>query len=57
MLLVIFRDKLIVYGEELLAPCPTTKMEDHHLSVVRDHFFNIFAATLHIRKPSLPSAT
>jgi hypothetical protein len=26
-----FRDKLIFYGEELLAPRPTPKMEDHPL--------------------------
>jgi hypothetical protein len=35
------------YGE-LLAPCPTLKLEDHPLSAVRDCLFNIFAATLHI---------
>jgi len=36
------------YGEELLAPRPTTKLEDHPLSAVRDCLFNIFVATLHI---------
>jgi hypothetical protein len=36
------------HGEELLAPCPTPKREDHPLSVFRDCLFNIFAATLHI---------
>ena len=36
------------YGEELLAPRPTPKLEDHPLSAVRDCLFNIFAATLHI---------
>ena len=36
------------YGEELLAPRPTPKLEDHHLSAVRDCLFNIFAATLRI---------
>jgi len=35
------------YGEELLAPRPTPKLEDHPLSAVRDYLFNIFAATLH----------
>jgi len=35
------------YGEELLALCPTPKLEDHPLSAVRDCLFNIFAATLH----------
>jgi len=36
------------YGEELLAPCPTPKLESHPLSAVRDCLFNIFVATLHI---------
>jgi len=31
------------YGEELLAPCPTPKLEDHPVSAVRDSLFNIFA--------------
>jgi len=34
------------YGEELLAPRPTPKQEDHPLSAIRDCLFNIFAATL-----------
>ena len=34
--------------EELLAPRPTPKLEDHSLSAVRDCLFNIFAATLNI---------
>jgi hypothetical protein len=46
-LLVIFRNKLIFYGEQLLAPRPTHKLEDHPLSAVRDCSFNIFSATLH----------
>ena len=36
------------YGEELLAPRPSPKLEDYPLSAVRDCLFNIFAATLHI---------
>jgi len=36
------------YGEELLAPRPTPKLEYHLLAAVRDCLFNIFAATLHI---------
>ena len=36
-----------VYGEELLAPRPTPKLEDHPLLVVRDCLFNIFVATLY----------
>jgi hypothetical protein len=31
-----FRNKLVFYGEELLATCPTLKLEDHPLSTVRD---------------------
>jgi len=41
-----FRYKIHFEGEELLAPCPTPKLEHHPLSAVRD-WFNIFAATLH----------
>ena len=36
----------IFYGDELLEPRPTPKLEDHHLSVVRGCLFNIFAVTL-----------
>jgi hypothetical protein len=36
----------VFYGEELLAPRPTPKLEDHRVSAVRDCLFNIFAATL-----------
>jgi hypothetical protein len=43
---VVFRNKLIIYGEKLLAPRPTPKLEDRPLSAVRDCLFNIFAATL-----------
>jgi hypothetical protein len=35
------------YGEELWAPRPTPKLEDHPLSALRDCLFSIFAATLH----------
>jgi hypothetical protein len=48
----------VFYGEELLAPHPTPKLEDHIVSAVRDCLFNIFAATLliggrsSIRNPS-----
>jgi hypothetical protein len=45
-LLVMFRNKLIFYGEELLAPRPIPKLEDHPLSAVRDCLFSIFAAIL-----------
>jgi hypothetical protein len=48
-----FRNTVISYGEELLAPRPTPKLEDHPLSAVRDCLFNVFAAILHIRRPFL----
>ena len=41
-------NKVSFYGEDLLAPRPTTKLEDYPLSAVRDCLLNIFAATLHI---------
>jgi hypothetical protein len=41
-----FRNNKNFYGEGLLAPRPTRKMEDHPLSAVRDCLFNIFVATL-----------
>jgi hypothetical protein len=39
---------IVFYGEELLAPRPTPKLEDHPLSALRDFLFNIFISTLHI---------
>jgi hypothetical protein len=30
------RNQILFYGEELLAPRPTLKLEDHPLSAVRD---------------------
>jgi hypothetical protein len=53
----IFVNKLIFYGEELLVTRPTPKLENHPLSAVRYCLFNIFAASLHIRRPSSPFAT
>jgi hypothetical protein len=44
----IFRTKIRFHGEELLAPNPTPKLEDHPLSVVRNCLFSIFVATPHI---------
>jgi hypothetical protein len=41
------------YGEVLLTPRPAPKLEDHPLSAVRDCLFNVFAATLHNRRPFL----
>jgi hypothetical protein len=46
--LCLFRNTIRFYDEELLAPRPTRKLEDHPLSAVRNCLFNIFAATLHI---------
>jgi len=43
-----FVTRYVSYGEELLAPRPTPKLEDQALSAVRDCLFNIFAATFHI---------
>jgi hypothetical protein len=42
-----FLTKISFHSEELLAPRPTSKLEDHPLSAARDCLFNIFAATLH----------
>ena len=36
------------YGEELLAPRSTHRVQDHPLSAARDCSFNIFATFLHI---------
>jgi len=38
------RNMLSFYGEELLAPPPTLKLEDHPFSLVRGWLFNMFAA-------------
>jgi hypothetical protein len=48
-----FRNVILFYGEELLAPRPISKLEDHPFSAVRYCLFNVFAATLHIRGPFL----
>jgi hypothetical protein len=54
---VAFCNKLIFYGEELLAPFPTIKLEDHPLLAVCDCLFDIFKTTLHARRLSPPPAT
>jgi hypothetical protein len=51
--IILFRNIVIIYGEELLAPRPTPKLEDHPLSAVRDCLFNVYAATLHNGRPFL----
>jgi len=43
-----FRTNTTFYGEELLTPRPTVKLEDHPLSAVRDRVFNIFATAVRI---------
>jgi hypothetical protein len=43
-----FRNEFVFYGEGLLAPRPTPKLEDHPLSSVRCCLFNIFAANLQL---------
>jgi hypothetical protein len=42
---------------EAVSPAPNTKLEDRPLSAVSHCLFNIFAATLHIWRPSPPSTT
>ncbi|PNF38701.1 hypothetical protein B7P43_G17454 [Cryptotermes secundus] len=44
---------IIFYGEELLAPHPTPKLEDHPLLAVCDCLFNIFAASLQNNKTAV----
>jgi hypothetical protein len=51
------RNKLIFYGEELLAPRPTPKLEDHPLLAVHNCLFNIFTSVLHNWRASPPLAT
>jgi hypothetical protein len=55
--LVFFRNTFIFYGEDMLAPRPTPKLECHSLSAVRNCLFSTFANTLHILGPSPSSAT
>jgi hypothetical protein len=43
-----FRDYANFYWEELLAPCPSPKLEDHPLLTVGDCLFKIFVVTLRI---------
>ena len=44
-----FATLYVFYYEELLAPRPAPKLQNHSLSAICDYLFNIFAATLHIR--------
>jgi len=45
---VTFCNKLVFYGEELLAPSQTPKLEDHPLLAAWNCLFSLFAATLHL---------
>jgi hypothetical protein len=56
-LCVVFRNKYLVLRGRVVKPRPTPRLEDHPISAVRDCLFNIFAATLHIWRPSPLSAT
>ena len=38
----------LTYGEEFLATSPTSKLEDHPLSAVRNCLFSIFADTVDV---------
>jgi hypothetical protein len=53
---VTFHNKLFC-GDQWLVPCPTPKLENHHLSAVRDCLFNKFLTTISIWWPSTPSIT
>ena len=52
-----FLNKDRFYSVSLLASRQTLKLEDHSWSAVHDCLFNIFAANLHIWRPTPPSAT
>jgi hypothetical protein len=51
-----FRNKLIFYSEELVAPRPTPNLEVYPLSAVRDCLLNIFTATFRICIRYIPKA-
>jgi len=44
----LFHNKASFYGEDLLAPRPTSNLDNHSFSAVRDYLFNILPATLHL---------
>jgi hypothetical protein len=52
-----FRNIILFYGEDLLVPHLTPKLEDHTFSAVGDSLFNIFAAIVHNWRPFLSPQT
>jgi hypothetical protein len=52
----LFRNEASFYGEELLAPRPHPKPEDHHLSALRYYLF-IHSQLTSIFKAVPPTAT
>ena len=54
---VMFRNKDDFYSVRLLAWRQIPKLEDDSWSAVHDFLFNIFAANLHIWRPTSPSTT
>jgi hypothetical protein len=55
--IMLYPDHAGFYGDELLDPHPTPKLEDHPSSAVGDCLFDTFAATLHIYRSASPSAS
>jgi hypothetical protein len=55
-LCVTLRNKVIFY-DMMIAPSPTPNLKNNPLSAARDCLLNMFVATLHIWRPSPPSAT
>jgi len=47
-----FSNKVSPWGEELLAPRPKPKLEDHLFPAVLDGLFNTLAATIYIEARS-----
>jgi hypothetical protein len=48
---------MLAYGEEMLAPSPTSKLVYHPLSAIRDCLLSVFIAAFHIWRSSSPPAT
>jgi hypothetical protein len=53
---VMFHNKFLSYVKVLIAALPTSRLEYHPFSAVRDCLFNVFTATFLICMPSPPSA-